>query len=56
MVYDCVYRRRTWREDKSGRYADIEQTRSLWESRRIVGVGKRVDAFWYPDFDQMDEI
>jgi hypothetical protein len=55
MVYDCVYRRRTWQMDKSGRYADIEQMRSILESRQVVGIGKRVGGFWYPDFDQDDE-
>lgn len=52
IVYDSVYRRRTWREDKSTRYADIEQTRALWESRQVLGIGRRIGGFWYPDNGQ----
>jgi len=55
MVYDSVYRRQTWQKDKSTRYADIEQMRSILESRQILGVGKRVGGFWYPDYIQDDE-
>lgn len=55
MVYDCVYRRRTWRKDKSARYADIEQMRSTLESRQILGVGRRIGGFWYPDYVQDDD-
>jgi hypothetical protein len=47
IVYDCVYRRQTWRKDKSTRYADIEQTRSIWESPRVLGIGRRAGGFWY---------
>jgi hypothetical protein len=52
IVYDCVYRRRTWQKDKSARYADIDKMRSLLETRHVMGIGKRVRAFWYPDHDQ----
>lgn len=48
IVYDTVYRRRTWREDKSARYDGIEATRDLWESRQVIGVGRRIGGFWYP--------
>jgi hypothetical protein len=56
IIYDTVYRRRTWREDKSTRYANIEQTRSLWESRQVLGIGRRVGGFWYPASDQDDDL
>jgi hypothetical protein len=55
IVYDYAYRRQTWQEDKSTRYADIEQTRSIWESPQILGVGKRTGGFWYPDYEQDDD-
>ena len=54
IVYDCVYRRQTWQKDKSARYADIEQMRSMLESRQVLGIGKRAGGFWYPDFTQDD--
>ncbi|MBX6752399.1 MAG: hypothetical protein IRY85_22505 [Micromonosporaceae bacterium] len=55
IVYDFAYRRQTWRADKSSRYADIEQMRPIWESPRILGLGKRAGGFWYPDYTQDDE-
>jgi hypothetical protein len=55
IVYDTVYRRRTWREDKSARYDGIEASRELWESRQIIGVGQRVGGFWYPASIQDEE-
>jgi hypothetical protein len=55
ILYDAVYRRRTWQEDKSSRYDDIEQTRSIWEGRKVMGVGRRAGGFWYADYEQEDE-
>jgi hypothetical protein len=55
IVYDCVYRRQTWQKDKSMRYADVEQTRSIWESGRVLGIGQRTGGFWHPDYVQEDE-
>lgn len=55
IVYDCAYRRKTWRRDKSTRYADIEQMRSVLESRQILGIGRRTGGFWHPDYTQDDE-
>lgn len=55
IVYDSVYRRQTWQKDKSVRFADVEQTRSIWESRRVLGIGKRTGGFWHPDDTQDDE-
>ncbi|NNJ13499.1 hypothetical protein EKD04_024550 [Chloroflexales bacterium ZM16-3] len=56
IVYDAVYRRRTWREDKSKRYDGIEATRDLWESRHVIGIGHRVGGFWYPASVQDKEL
>jgi hypothetical protein len=55
IVYDYAYRRQTWQKDKSGRYADIEQSRSVWESRKVLGIGQRAGGFWYPDYEQDDD-
>jgi hypothetical protein len=48
IFYDYAYTRRTWRADKAPRYATIGQQRSIWERGDIVGLGARLDGFWYP--------
>ena len=55
IVYDSVYRRRTWQRDKSTRYADIEHMRPILESPQILGIGQRVGDFWYPDYVQDEQ-
>lgn len=52
IIYDYVYNRPTWVSDKSARYECIEQHRALWESPTVLGVGRRVGGFWYPDLHQ----
>jgi hypothetical protein len=52
IVYDSVFRRQTWQKDKSRRYADVEETRSIWESRHVLGIGTRTGGFWHPDYSQ----
>lgn len=56
IVYDTIYRRRTWREDKSARYEGIEAIRDLWESRQMIGIGRRVGGFWYPAGYQDEDV
>lgn len=53
IFYDYAYTRRTWQPDKSARYADVLAQRSLWEAPRILGLGRRVGAFWYPAHDNI---
>ncbi len=48
IFYDYAYTRRTWRQDKSTRYADVLAQRELWERPVVLGVGQRIGAFWYP--------
>jgi hypothetical protein len=48
IFYDYAYTRRTWRQDKSARYADVLDYRNVWEHAPVLGVGQRVGAFWYP--------
>jgi hypothetical protein len=49
MLYDYVYLRPTWVQDKTERYAQAREQRALWESRAILGTGVRVGGFWYPE-------
>ena len=52
IIYDYAYLRPTWTRDKSARYADVEAQRSLWEQAPILGLGRRIGAFWYPMSEQ----
>jgi hypothetical protein len=51
IFYDYAYTRHTWRQDKSARYSDVAAQRGVWERSLVLGLGQRVGAFWYPDFD-----
>jgi hypothetical protein len=53
IFYDYAYTRRTWQQDKSARYADVLAQQSLWEQPRVLGLGRRVGAFWYPASDNI---
>jgi hypothetical protein len=53
IFYDYAYTRRTWRQDKSERYGDVQAQRSLWEQPRVLGVGRRIGNFWYPAHDNI---
>jgi hypothetical protein len=52
IIYDYAYLRPTWTRDKSSRYSDVEAQRSLWEQSPVLGLGRRVGAFWYPIIEQ----
>jgi hypothetical protein len=49
ILYDFAYVRSTWQVDKTGRAEQVLAHRKVWEQRRIIGLGKRVGPFWYPD-------
>jgi hypothetical protein len=48
IFYDYAYMRRTWQQDKSARYADVLAQREVWEQAPVLGLGRRLGAFWYP--------
>ena len=52
ILYDYAYLRPTWRLDKSSRYGTLEAKRSLWQQPLVLGCGKHIGAFWYPELDQ----
>jgi hypothetical protein len=48
IIYDYAYQRTTWVADKSARYEGIAAQRQIWEQPLVLGLGRRVGAFWYP--------
>ncbi len=50
ILYDYAFTRQTWREDKTGRAEQALAQREIWERGDILGLGKRLGPFWYPDF------
>lgn len=52
ILYDYAVLRRTWRQDKIGRYGHVLCQRELWERSPalVLGLGRRLDGgFWYPE-------
>jgi hypothetical protein len=54
LFYDYAYTRRTWRADKLPRYADMESQRQIWERSVLLGIGRRVGGFWYPQLAETE--
>lgn len=52
ILYDYTYLRPTWRLDKSTRYGTLEANRALWQQPLVLGTGRHVGAFWYPEDNQ----
>lgn len=48
IFYDYAYLRRTWNDDKSGRAEQILQHQEAWENPPVLGVGKKLGPFWFP--------
>jgi hypothetical protein len=48
IVYEAAYVRRTWISDKTVRYDDVLSQRATWEQPLVLGLGRRIDGFWYP--------
>jgi hypothetical protein len=55
ILYDYAYLRPTWMPDKSSRYSTVEANRSLWDRPVVLGGGRQVGGFWYPELHQ-DEV
>jgi hypothetical protein len=51
MIYEAVYVRRTWMEDKDQRYETVLAQRAIWEQPLVLGFGQKMDGFWYPASD-----
>ena len=48
ILYDSLYTRKTWKEDKRGRALEAVKMREDWEGDKVVGIGKRIEPYWYP--------
>jgi hypothetical protein len=49
IIYDFAYLRPTWKADKESRYSSVVQYRDTWESPLVIGIGRRLGSFWYPE-------
>lgn len=54
ILYDYAFTRKTWVRDKSNRTEEVLKYRTEMTKDHILGVGKRLGPFWYPD-SEMDE-
>jgi hypothetical protein len=52
VLYDYAFLRQTWQRDKGSRAKEAQEQRDIWEQEIIVGLGKRLGPFWYPDLSQ----
>lgn len=48
ILYDYLYLRPTWRQDKTGRAEEAVAYREAWEKGPVIGLGMRLGSFWYP--------
>jgi hypothetical protein len=49
ILYDFAITRQTWIRDKSDRTEQVLQYRTEMLKENVLGVGKRLGPFWYPD-------
>lgn len=48
ILYDYAYARPTWKEDKQGRAEKALAHEEVWRQNLIIGLGRRLGPFWYP--------
>ncbi|MFO7633357.1 MAG: hypothetical protein R6W76_12495 [Caldilinea sp.] len=51
ILYDYAFLRPTWRADKTLRGEEAIDHRASWERATILGLGRRLGPFWYPELD-----
>lgn len=60
ILYDYAFVRPTWQADKSTRAENVLSQRVAWERGPVLGLGRRLGPFWYPqDFampQQQEEV
>lgn len=49
ILYDYAFTRPTWKEDKQGRAAQALAHEEIWRQELIIGLGRRLGPFWYPE-------
>jgi hypothetical protein len=50
ILYDYSFTRQTWMSDKSERTTQVLNYRTEISQDTVLGVGKRLGPFWYPDY------
>jgi len=55
IIYETVYLQSTWATDKDGRYDAVLDQRAVWEQTTVLGFGRRMGGFWYPESDALRE-
>lgn len=48
ILYDFLFLRKTWQKDKFQRSQAALEDPELWRKDVILGVGRRIGPFWYP--------
>lgn len=48
ILYDRAFLRTTWQTDKTRRGEEALAARAAWERGPILGLGRRLGPFWYP--------
>jgi hypothetical protein len=56
ILFDYAYLRSTWQQDKTARYAALDEQRAIWEQTAVLGLGQRLGPFWYPQGDLLARI
>jgi hypothetical protein len=51
ILYDYAFTRKTWQSDKSDRTEKVLEFRTEISQEYVLGVGKRLGPFWYPDYE-----
>ncbi len=49
VLYDYAFLRQTWQKDKAARAQQAITQQEIWQRERIVGLGRRLGPFWYPE-------
>lgn len=49
ILYDYAFVRATWQADKSARGENALTYRAAWERGPVLGLGRRLGPFWYPN-------
>jgi hypothetical protein len=49
VLYDFAYLRQTWQKNKTARAKEAQAQQKFWEQEVILGLGKRIGPYWYPD-------
>lgn len=55
-LYDRAFMRNTWQKDKRARAQESLAHQKIWEREVIIGLGKRLGPFWYPDFPETPDV